>query len=41
VRRHKGVAYDNVLAAGAGEAADEPIVDDLAIADRNRKNAPS
>jgi hypothetical protein len=37
VRRHERLAHDDILAAGPGEAADEPVVDDLAIADRQQK----
>src|ERR1700730_12669998 len=37
VCRHERVPDDDVLAAGAGEPADEPIVDDLAILDRQQE----
>jgi hypothetical protein len=41
VLRHEGVADDDILAAGARQATDKPIVLDLDIGDRSRKNAPS
>jgi hypothetical protein len=41
MRRDKYLADHNVLAASAGQTADEPIVDDLAIADRQQKEGPS
>src|SRR6266446_5641708 len=37
MRGHEHVARDDVLAAGAREAADEPGVDDFAILDRQEK----
>jgi hypothetical protein len=37
MRRHKRVADDDILAAGSGQPADEPIVDDLAITDRQQE----
>src|SRR6516165_8165114 len=37
MRRHKHFARDDVLAPGAREPADKPVVDDLDIADRQQK----
>jgi hypothetical protein len=34
---HQQILDDDVLTAGAGQAADEPIVDDLAILDRQQE----